>query len=115
MCEKKILKFLIRIPNPDPRAQLNPNPVWTRSTVLSSSRKELCYRYMLCQGQQKTGMQISGNCIRGFFSTMLCEFLINPVGYFQGLNMSEFAMGKLAETGKELCEEREEALAVCTA
>ena len=29
--------------------------------------------------------------------------------------MSEFAMGKLAETGKELCEEREEALAVCNA
>jgi hypothetical protein len=43
------------------------------------------------------------------------EFLINPIGYLQGLNMSEFAMGKLAETGKELCEEREEALAVCTA
>ena len=33
----------------------------------------------------------------------------------QGLAMSEFAMGKLAETGKELCEEREEALAVCNA
>ena len=33
----------------------------------------------------------------------------------QGLTMSEFAMGKLAETGKELCEEREEALAVCNA
>merc|ERR1712112_579267 len=33
----------------------------------------------------------------------------------QGLSMSEFAMGKLAETGKELCEEREEALAVCNA
>merc|ERR1712098_796306 len=29
----------------------------------------------------------------------------------QGLSMSPFAMGKLAETGKELCEEREEALA----
>merc|ERR1712054_103139 len=27
----------------------------------------------------------------------------------QGLSMSPFAMGKLAETGKELCEEREEA------
>merc|ERR1719427_474290 len=33
----------------------------------------------------------------------------------QGLNMSEFAMTKLAETGAELCEEREEALAVCRA
>ena len=33
----------------------------------------------------------------------------------QGLSMSQFAMGKLAETGKELCEEREEALAVCKA
>ena len=33
----------------------------------------------------------------------------------QGLSMSPFAMGKLAETGKELCEEREEALAVCNA
>merc|ERR1712107_914084 len=30
----------------------------------------------------------------------------------QGLSMSPFAMGKLAETGKELCEEREEALRV---
>jgi hypothetical protein len=29
--------------------------------------------------------------------------------------MSEYATAKLAETGKELCEEREEALAVCTA
>ena len=27
--------------------------------------------------------------------------------------MSEFAKSKLAETGKELCEEREEAMAVC--
>jgi len=33
----------------------------------------------------------------------------------QGLSMSEFAMSKLGETGKELCEEREEALAVCRA
>jgi len=33
----------------------------------------------------------------------------------KGLTMSEFSMSKLAETGKELCEEREEALAVCTA
>ena len=33
----------------------------------------------------------------------------------QGLNMSQFAMTKLAETGAELCEEREEALAVCKA
>jgi len=31
----------------------------------------------------------------------------------KGLNMSEFAKTKLAETGKELCEEREEAMAVC--
>merc|ERR1712018_309595 len=31
----------------------------------------------------------------------------------KGLNMSEFAKSKLAETGKELCEEREEAMAVC--
>ena len=29
--------------------------------------------------------------------------------------MSEFAMKKLAETGQELCEERQEALAVCNA
>merc|ERR1712123_181133 len=33
----------------------------------------------------------------------------------QGLAMSAFAMEKLAETGQELCEEREEALAVCSA
>merc|ERR1712106_1264471 len=31
----------------------------------------------------------------------------------QGLVMSDFAKGKLALTGKELCEEREEAMAVC--
>lgn len=31
----------------------------------------------------------------------------------QGLAMSEFAKEKLAETGKELCEERDEAMAVC--
>merc|ERR1711862_740797 len=31
----------------------------------------------------------------------------------KGLNMSEFAKSKLAETGKELCEEIEEAMAVC--
>jgi len=33
----------------------------------------------------------------------------------QGLNMSDFAKEKLALTGKELCEEREEAMAVCNA
>jgi len=32
----------------------------------------------------------------------------------QGLNLSDFAKTKLAETGKELCEEREEAMAVCS-
>ena len=35
--------------------------------------------------------------------------------YNQGLAMSDFAKEKLAATGKELCEEREEALAVCNA
>ncbi len=117
MRHKKLLKFLIRTPNPDPRAQLNPDPVGTRSTVLplSRSRNELLLYDLSRAASKKIGMQLSGNCIRGFFSTMPCEVLINPIGYFQGLNMSEFAMGKLAETGKELCEEREEALAVCTA
>merc|ERR1712212_1070104 len=33
----------------------------------------------------------------------------------QGLNMDDFAKEKLALTGKELCEEREEAMAVCSA
>merc|ERR1711973_892927 len=33
----------------------------------------------------------------------------------QGLNMDDFAKEKLAATGKELCEEREEAMAVCSA
>jgi len=33
----------------------------------------------------------------------------------QGLQMSDFAKEKLALTGKELCEEREEAMAVCNA
>jgi hypothetical protein len=33
----------------------------------------------------------------------------------KGLEMSEYSKAKLAETGKELCEEREEAMAVCTA
>merc|ERR1719422_2224160 len=33
----------------------------------------------------------------------------------QGLVMSDFAKGKLSLTGKELCEEREEAMAVCQA
>ena len=33
----------------------------------------------------------------------------------QGLQMSDFAKGKLALTGKELCEERVEAMAVCQA
>merc|ERR1712117_2079 len=33
----------------------------------------------------------------------------------QGLQLSEFAKGKLQLTGKELCEEREEAMAVCQA
>ena len=33
----------------------------------------------------------------------------------QGLEMSDFAKTKLAETGKELCEERDEAMAVCKA
>jgi len=33
----------------------------------------------------------------------------------KGLTMSSFAMEKLAETGKELCEERDEAMAVCNA
>lgn len=33
----------------------------------------------------------------------------------QGLAMSDFAKGKLADTGKELCEERDEAMAVCKA
>jgi len=32
----------------------------------------------------------------------------------QGLELSDFAKTKLAETGKELCEEREEAMAVCS-
>lgn len=32
---------------------------------------------------------------------------------FQGLAMDDFATGKLAATGKELMEERDEALAVC--
>ena len=33
----------------------------------------------------------------------------------QGLQMSDFAKEKLALTGKELCEERVEAMAVCQA
>merc|ERR1711868_120387 len=33
----------------------------------------------------------------------------------QGLQLSDFAKGKLSLTGKELCEEREEAMAVCQA
>jgi len=33
----------------------------------------------------------------------------------QGLNLSDYAKGKLAETGKELCDEREEAMVVCLA
>merc|ERR1711970_58253 len=33
----------------------------------------------------------------------------------QGLPMSDFAKEKLALTGKELCEERDEAMAVCKA
>ena len=33
----------------------------------------------------------------------------------KGLTMTSFAMEKLAETGKELCEERDEAMAVCNA
>ena len=32
----------------------------------------------------------------------------------KGLKLSDFAKTKLAETGKELCEEREEAMAVCS-
>ena len=32
----------------------------------------------------------------------------------KGLKLSEFAKTKLAETGKELCEEREETMAVCS-
>ena len=33
----------------------------------------------------------------------------------QGLAMSDFAKEKLAATGKELCEERDEAMEVCKA
>ena len=33
----------------------------------------------------------------------------------QGLNISDFAKGKMEATGKELCEERDEAMAVCQA
>ena len=33
----------------------------------------------------------------------------------QGLAVSDFARGKLDATGKELCEERDEAMAVCQA
>ena len=33
----------------------------------------------------------------------------------QGLSISDFARGKLDITAKELCEEREEAMAVCKA
>jgi len=33
----------------------------------------------------------------------------------QGLSMSDFAKQKLSETGKELCEERDEAMTVCKA
>jgi malate dehydrogenase len=33
----------------------------------------------------------------------------------QGLAMSDFAKDKLAATGSELCEERDEAMAVCNA
>ena len=33
----------------------------------------------------------------------------------QGLSMDDFAKEKLTATGKELCEEREEAMAVCSA
>ena len=33
----------------------------------------------------------------------------------QGLELDDFAKDKLALTGKELCEEREEAMAVCSA
>ena len=35
--------------------------------------------------------------------------------YNQGLAMSDFAKEKLAATGKELCEERDEAMEVCKA
>ncbi len=33
----------------------------------------------------------------------------------QGLPISDFARGKMDATGKELCEERDEAMAVCKA
>ena len=33
----------------------------------------------------------------------------------QGLALDDFAKGKLEATGKELCEERQEAMAVCQA
>ena len=51
-----------------------------------------------------------------FTNPLLWHSLATPhILNAQGLSMSPFAMGKLAETGKELCEEREEALAVCNA
>ena len=44
-------------------------------------------------------------------STSISTYLLSIA---QGLELSDFAKTKLAETGKELCEEREEAMAVCS-
>ena len=46
-----------------------------------------------------------------YISTSISTYLLSIA---QGLELSDFAKTKLAETGKELCEEREEAMAVCS-
>jgi hypothetical protein len=58
--------------------------------------------------------------LKKYFENVELSMLLMPVTLtmmldYQGLEMSEYSKAKLAETGKELCEEREEALAVCTA
>ena len=55
----------------------------------------------------------SGQLSRSYFEAH--QSPITKLLFFQGLAMSDFAKGKLADTGKELCEERDEAMAVCKA
>ena len=48
-----------------------------------------------------------------FPSTSLQKYIKHILWLFKGLTIDEFAAGKLEVTGKELMEEREEALDVC--
>jgi len=92
------------------------------SSAMSAAKAACDHMKSWVQGTEEGDWVSMGVFSDGSYSTPLGVMFSFPVtcsggswSIVKGLSMSEFAMSKLAETGAELCEEREEAMAVCKA